>query len=415
MPKLGSKLTDTTAARYPAPSKGYTIFWCSTTLGFGVRVTHGGARAWILERRLNGRTIRRTLGRVSGSGRSAISAEDARALAVERSGELVRGKDISAELRASAKLEKVAGITFVDALQRYVADDSAREKPLKERTRSDYLNMVRPEAPKAPGRRFRAAGELASIADKRLDRLTGAAIKTFYRSLQQERGATRAAYAMRVLRGVLNYEGVQLQDDPFDRKQAGRDRIRLPRANRRERTIPQERLATWWSAAGSAEDGDYFQLLLLTGMRPGELKAVKNADVDVIGWRVVLPDTKNRRPHTVLLSSQAQNIVERRIRTGAPRDLLFEHGAGSRGSLAAIVRQSGVPLSAHDCRRTFASIAASRLPGYVVKKLLNHASGNDVTAGHYIHLDETTLRTAWQTVADFITSRPTLAVVRKVA
>jgi integrase len=43
--------------------------------------------------------------------------------------------------------------------------------------------------------------------------------------------------------------------------------------------------------------------------------------------------------------------------------------------------QSGVPFSAHDCRRTFSAIAAGVLPGYVVKRLLNHADGNDVSAG----------------------------------
>jgi integrase len=415
MPKLTSRLTDTIATHCPAPDKGYVIFWCSTTPGFGVRVTHEGVRAWILERRLKGRTIRRTLGRVSGSGRNAVSAEDARDLAVERSGELVRGKDVSAELRAAAKSVKTAGITFADALQRYVADDSARDRPLKDRTRRDYLDMIRPETPKAPGRRFRAAGELASIVDKRLDRLTGAAIKALYQSLQQQRGPTRAAYAVRVLRGTLNYQGVQLLDDPFDRKQAGRSRIKLPRANRRERIIPQERLAAWWKVASAVPDGDYFQLLLLTGLRGGELSAMKIADVDVIGGRVVIADPKNRRPHTVQLSSQAQEIVERRVGTRGPQELLFDHGAGPRGSLAAIVQQSGVSFSAHDCRRTHASIAASLLPGYVVQKLLNHSAGNDVTAGHYVHLDETTLRAGWQKVADFIMSRPALVVVRKVA
>ena len=61
-------------------------------------------------------------------------------------------------------------------------------------------------------------------------------------------------------------------------------------------------------------------------------------------------------------------------------------------------------FSAHDCRRTFVSIAASRLPGYVVKRLANHAGNRDVMAAHYVHLDKQMLRDAWQTVADYILS-----------
>jgi len=70
MPKLESRLTDTIAKmRTPTGTTNYSIYWCGGTPGFGVRVTLKGARAWVLERRLNGRTVRRTLGRVPGSGR----------------------------------------------------------------------------------------------------------------------------------------------------------------------------------------------------------------------------------------------------------------------------------------------------------------------------------------------------------
>lgn len=45
------------------------------------------------------------------------------------------------------------------------------------------------------------------------------------------------------------------------------------------------------------------------------------------------------------------------------------------------------------------------LPGYIVKRLVNHADGGDVTAAHYVNIDEATLRGAWQTVADIITKK----------
>lgn len=410
MPKLNEKLTDTVAKRckfQPTIVKngssrpnhaGFSIFWCGKTPGFGVRVTDRGIRTWIVEHRVDGKTVRRKLGRVSGSGRDAISAEHARKLSIKRSGELVQGVDVYANQRAAAKRDERDGLTFEQALQQYIDDNGARERPLKQRTREDYLEMVSPGGVNDYGR-MRIPGELASIAEKRIASVTGSDMKALYLRLQK-RGRTRAAYAMRVLRAVLRYHDVKLDNDPFARDQAGRDRIRLPRANRRKRVIPQERLGLWWKAASAAPSGDKFQFMVLTGLRPGETAQVKASDVDLNGGRIPIVDTKNGKEHVVLLSRQAKRIIAARIKGKDPQDTLFE--ADPRESQKTIIEHCGVPFSPHDCRRTFSTIAANLLPELVLKRLLNHAVGDDVTAGHYVHLDEATLRGAWQRVADFI-------------
>jgi integrase len=179
----------------------------------------------------------------------------------------------------------------------------------------------------------------------------------------------------------------------------------LPQANARKRRIPRERLAAWWKAASAAPNGDKFQFMLVTGMRPGETSEAKVADVDLAGGRVEIPDPKNSRAHTVLLSTQAKAIAKKRIAGKKPDELLFANGTDPRKSLEMIIAQSGVPCRAHDCRRTFSSIAGSLLPGYTVKAMLNHIDGNDVTGEHYMNIDEAALRGAWQTVANFITKR----------
>ena len=143
-----------------------------------------------------------------------------------------------------------------------------------------------------------------------------------------------------------------------------------------------------------------------------------------------LRDTKNGKPHTILLSRQAVMLVAARFKEKAKVPLLtvahaagraehappgtastknkegdlplFASAANPRKSAKAVIEATGIEFSAHDCRRTFATIAAARLPGYVVKRLLNHSAGNDVTAAHYVHLDEATLRNAWQVVADAV-------------
>lgn len=47
-------------------------------------------------------------------------------------------------------------------------------------------------------------------------------------------------------------------------------------------------------------------------------------------------------------------------------------------------------------------MAEELVSAYALKRMLNHSDAGDVTGGHYIAKSETQLRTAWQTVADFI-------------
>jgi hypothetical protein len=59
-------------------------------------------------------------------------------------------------------------------------------------------------------------------------------------------------------------------------------------------------------------------------------------------------------------------------------------------------------VQGHGLRATFASVAEELVSGAVLKRMLNHAPGNDVTLGHYIGKSEAQLRNGWQTVANFI-------------
>ena len=56
-----------------------------------------------------------------------------------------------------------------------------------------------------------------------------------------------------------------------------------------------------------------FQLLLLTGVRRGELTDARVVDLDLAGARLKIADTKSRRPHVVLLSKETMGIVGERV------------------------------------------------------------------------------------------------------
>lgn len=78
MPVLDRRLTENVARTIPLPASGWLIYWCPKTPGFGLRVSSSGDRAYISERRVNGKTVRRTLGKAAGA--KAISSDTAREL-----------------------------------------------------------------------------------------------------------------------------------------------------------------------------------------------------------------------------------------------------------------------------------------------------------------------------------------------
>jgi integrase len=401
-----ARLTERKALAYPTPATGYALHWCPQTPGFGVRVTANGARAWISERRVNGKTVRRTLGKAAG--RAAISSDAARKLMVDISSELQRGIDRVEDQRAERAEQKQAdteaALTFEAALSDYVKRKRRGKDGLhlKERTRADYLAMVAGGRTTESGRPL-ADGELHALADKPLAKITADDVRSVHRAAAA-RGARRATYAMQVLRAVLNWHGVKVPGNPLSRDVAGKDRIILGATTGDPSPIPPERLQAWWNAAStvtSREAADFYRVMLLTGARGGELKAVVARDVDLDGARIVLRDTKNRTDHTLLLAKQTAAIVAPYLKGKRPGAKLFTVG-DPRKTLGTINTAAGVSITGHDLRATFASVAEELVSAYTLKRMLNHAEAGDVTGAHYVGKSEAQLRAGWQVVADFI-------------
>lgn len=406
MPIANDKITDTIARGLPAPLTSYAIYWCPHTPGFGVRVTHTGAKAWIVERRVDGATVRRTVGKAV-TGRGAITATLARKLAASASGDLAMGVDTIGERkaeRAKVKAERKETVTLAQAFDAYVDRKQHRsdgKTPMKPRSAADYLGAVRAAGIGATNRK-REAGTLHALADVAIGKLTGDAIRAVAKRLERK-GPTQAARAMRMLRAVLRFHGVKMVDDPFALTTAQVERVQTNAGRARDRIVSAADLPRWWKATEATANGDSFRFLLLTGLRRGEAGAARVRDLDIEARTLRVGDTKNHRPHVVYLSRQALAIATARAEGREPDDFLFP--AQPQRTLRRIVESSGVAFSAHDLRRTFASIGAALVPVYALKSMLNHAGGSDVTFKHYVVADDHALRAAWQTVADFIESK----------
>lgn len=74
----------------------------------------------------------------------------------------------------------------------------------------------------------------------------------------------------------------------------------------------------------------------------------------------------------------------------------------ARKTLTWINAKAKTDVQGHGVRATFASIAEELVSGASLKRMLNHASGSDVTLGHCVGKSEAQRRAGWQAVADFI-------------
>jgi hypothetical protein len=116
MPKLTKRAIDTT----PAPATGQVFLRDDELRGFAIRITRG-AKSFILEKEINGRVRRITLGRYG-----VLTVEQARKLAQEKIGQIVRGGDPAEERRGQLR-----SATFQDLETLYLERHAAHKKSRK--------------------------------------------------------------------------------------------------------------------------------------------------------------------------------------------------------------------------------------------------------------------------------------------
>ena len=150
---------------------------------------------------------------------------------------------------------------------------------------------------------------------------------------------------------------------------------------------------------------DYMIRLLFTGLRREEAARLRWQDVDLEARTMVIPVTKNHAPLTLPMSSFPHDLLTQR-RTSTNAEFVFP-GSGAAGHLVEPRKQvakvragSGVGFMLHDLRRTFITVAESvDISAYALKRLVNHKTGGDVTAG-YVVFDVERLRGPMQQVTD---------------
>lgn len=388
------KITKGVVDRLPAPRTGQVFYRDDLIKGFAVRVTSAGVKSFIIEKRINRRVRRITLGRYG-----ELTVEQARKEAQKFLGKLATGIDPIAEKR---DLE-ARNVTLGEAFDTYLTVRNG----LKPNTVHDYRRSMR---------EF-----FADWLKRPLSMISKDAVGK--RHAENAHRPVRANNAFRVLRAVFNFAAGQYEDsqgrslfpeNPVKRISHNRSWYRV---ERRRTIIKWDALPAWFEAVNAlktdAEDpqarlvADYLLLLLFTGMRRSEGLNLKWVDVDFANRSFTLQDTKNREPHTLPMSDFLLDLLVQRQQDSYGPYVFSGYGETGhliepRPQVRKVIAQSGVEFTFHDLRRTFISAAeALDISMYTIKRLANHKMGNDVTTG-YIVTDVERLRSPMQKITDYL-------------
>lgn len=332
------RLTDISIRALKTPTEGAAIFYDDSLAGFGVRISEGGTKSYILTH--GRRRQRETIGRVG-----VITLQDARAEAKRRLAEYTLGR------------EKPHSIGWSDALEKYLAEVKATCKP---RTHEDYEYFLK---------RYVRYGEM------RLSDISPHDIRSTIARLAETPAVQHRTYT--VLRAFLRWAHRQhyLDRDPMERMQAP------PASTPRDRILTDEELKRVWRAAGDDSYGKIVKLLILTGQRRGEITGLTGGMVGADAITFPSDYTKNGRQHILPLGTMAKEILGR----PRPRESLYFPARGkttpfngfSKGKAHLDNRCGSSDWTVHDLRRTFASgLACIGVTLPVIERLLNHVSGS---------------------------------------
>lgn len=330
----------------PRPEKGQRSYWDGKLRGFGVRVSQGGAKTFVLNK--NNSLI--TIGRFP-----ILSLADARTEARRILAERTLGK------------VRPQSISFQATLALFLDE---KQKARRARTHHDLKARL--------NRHFPFKCQLAEITHDDIAR-----------RLSKIPTAREHNHALRVGKTFFNWA--------VNRRYLTESPMRgfsMRSAQSRARVLSDDELKRVWNAAEQCGTfGVIVKLLTLTGQRRGEIAALqpswiaRASDASAAGylWTITLPAsiTKNGREHTFPIGELAASMLQPATHASSSPFLFPARGRaatpfnGWSKSKGALDQLSGVEnWTLHDLRRTFASnLAALGVPLPVIEKLLNHVSG----------------------------------------
>jgi integrase len=373
------------------------IYWDSAMPGFGLRAGRG-ARTFILQKDIHGRTRRVTIGRWP-NWRVADARERARELTVQ----MDRGIDPNAAKREDA----ARGVTLGQAIDFHQAAMRAR------RCTPRSVESIREDLER----------HLADWLGRALSSITRNECAQRHEKLSADSGPYAANRVLQYFRAVYNTASRRFEELPDRPPTVG---VTFNRVKRRREPISWAEMPTWYERVQSIANPvrrDLQLFILFTGLRSTDARTVRWSEVNFEAGTLHRPKPKGGedRAFTVPVSKAVLEILLRRrdenpTLYGDDQGWVFPstdmQGRVSYVAQAKEQRYDGkggkvafLP-SPHRLRDTFATAGhEARLHPLDLKVLMNHAlAGGDVTEG-YIRPSVEHLRESAERVAQFLASR----------
>jgi integrase len=328
------RLTETLVKRVKAePGAERSVYWDAGQPGFGLMVTSGGHRSFVVQYRAHGVSRRMTLP-------AELSLKDARREARALLGNVAKGHDPLAERRKKAA---EATNTLRSIAEEYLSREGGRLRTMAER-RAVFERLVYPK-----------------LGARQIDTIKRSEINRLLDKIEDESGASMADHTLAYLRRLFNWHASRSDDfrTPIVRGMARTSNKERERA----RILSDEELRAIWRVAEGATGpfGTFVQFLVLTGARRSEAAGMTWSEITNGDW--TLPAARNKVKQDLIrpLSPAAQAVLAKLPRHGT-RGLVFttdgKHPIGGFSKFkAAFDRACGITgWTIHDLRRTARSL-----------------------------------------------------------
>ncbi len=340
--------------RLPVLDRGEQVIWDDRVAGLGLRLRNDGAPVWIRQRRIKGRIIKRSLGRLD-----AMGIEAARQTAIAMFDPDLLARTLPAP-------------TFADFVPTYIDDNAGRWRP--NTVISHRHDLMRHAVP--------------VLGPKPVDAITRADVLAWLDNLKVAAGSRNRALA--VLSGLmLHAETVGLRPEGSN-PCAG---LRRRQSSFKARYLDDQgfaRLALALDQLTAAHPVEValIRFVMLTGARRGEALTLEWTMIQ--GSQAVLPDSKTG-PKTLWLCAPVRRLLSGLAKEAMSlRVFVMPDGRNMGGALDRVWtearRLAGLEgLRLHDLRHSYASVAVSTGEDLkTVAGLLGHAE-LETTKG-YAHL-----------------------------
>src|SRR5262245_28454097 len=277
-------LTVVSVARIKAPKKGQVDYFDRGYRGLALRVSYGGAKAWIYFYRLHGKLRRMSLGRFPG-----MELEEARN--AWRAARLAVSKGES-----PAHIKPTTADTFGATVEVWLTRDQAKNRSIDRVQQAIEYNAL-------PVWRDRL---IAGITRRDVLELTDAVVDrgalTMARRLHSH---LHRLFRWAVGRGILEVN--PMADLPKPGKAVKRDRV-----------LSSDELKAVWKAAEKATwpYGPAIRLLILTAARREEIGALRWSEIHDNEIRLPAERSKSGEARIIPLSSTALALIQALPRTG---------------------------------------------------------------------------------------------------